>query len=103
MEVGILSSLVSVILSLGVVLVTYVKTWVKLDTSISNLTNVVDRLTGVVDNLTQRQAEAKEEQVKMSILIQHNKEELERLEEQIKDLKEEIDDVNKIMLQKEIA
>ena len=42
MEIGVISSFVSVFISLGIVLVTYVKTWVSLDSSIKNLSKVVN-------------------------------------------------------------
>ena len=55
MEIGVISSFVSVFISLGIVLVTYVKTWVSLDSSVQNLSKVVDRLTMLLDNMTEQQ------------------------------------------------
>lgn len=55
MEIGVISSFVSVFISLGIVLVTYVKTWVSLDSSIKNLSKVVDRLQILLDNMTEQQ------------------------------------------------
>lgn len=55
MEIGVISSFVSVFISLGIVLVTYVKTWVSLDSSIKNLSKVVERLQMLLDNMTDQQ------------------------------------------------
>ena len=55
MEIGMISSFVSVFISLGIVLVTYVKTWVSLDSSIKNLSKVVDRLQILLDSMTEQQ------------------------------------------------
>lgn len=55
MEIGVISSFVSVFISLGIVLVTYVKTWVSLDSSIKNLSKVVDRLQILLDSMTEQQ------------------------------------------------
>ena len=55
MEIGVISSFVSVFISLGIVLVTYVKTWVSLDSSIKNLSKAVDRLQILLDNMTEQQ------------------------------------------------
>ena len=52
MEIGVISSFVSVFISLGIVLVTYVKTWVSLDSSVQNLSKVVDRLTMLLLGIT---------------------------------------------------
>lgn len=55
MEIGVISSFVSVFISLGIVLVTYVKTWVSLDSSIKNLSKVVERLQMLLDNMSDQQ------------------------------------------------
>ena len=57
MEIGVVSSFVSVFISLGIVLVTYVKTWVSLDSSIKNLSKVVDRLQVLLDRMTEQQVQ----------------------------------------------
>ena len=57
MEIGVLSSFVSIVISLGIVLITYVKTWVSLDSSIKNLSKVVDRLQKVLDDMVGQQGE----------------------------------------------
>lgn len=55
MEIGVISSFLSIFISLGIVLVTYVKTWVSLDSSIKNLSKVVERLQMLLDNMTDQQ------------------------------------------------
>lgn len=55
MEFGVISSFLSIFISLGIVLVTYVKTWVSLDSSIKNLSKVVERLQMLLDNMTDQQ------------------------------------------------
>lgn len=68
MEIGVISSFVSVFISLGIVLVTYVKTWVSLDSSIKNLSKVVDRLQILLDNMTEQQI-----QVVQDVSVLHTK------------------------------
>lgn len=57
MEWGVVSSFLSVFISLGIVLVTYIKTWVRLESSVNNLSNVVDRLSELLDGVTSQQAQ----------------------------------------------
>lgn len=56
MEVGVISSFASVFLSLGIVLVTYIKTWVRLESSVQNLAKVVDRLSFLLDGVITQQS-----------------------------------------------
>lgn len=57
MEIGVISSFISVFISLGIVLVTYIKTWVRLESSVQNLAKVVDRLSLLLDGVTSQQAQ----------------------------------------------
>jgi len=79
MEIGVISSFVSVFISLGIVLVTYVKTWVSLDSSVQNLSKVVDRLTMLLDNMTEQQM-----QVVQDMGVLHT--EVKNLEERVRKL-----------------
>lgn len=57
MEMGVVSSFVSVFISLGIVLITYIKTWVRLESSVQTLSKVVDRLALLLDGVTSQQAQ----------------------------------------------
>lgn len=57
MEWGVISSFFSVFISLGIVLVTYIKTWVRLESSVQNLSSVVDRLAELLNGVTTQQAQ----------------------------------------------
>ena len=55
MEWSVIGTVVSIIMSVGVVLVTYGKQWSRFELSIQNLSSVVDRLNTVVDNMAREQ------------------------------------------------
>lgn len=80
MEWGIISAIVSVIMSIGIVLVTYGKTWAGLNVSINNLSSVVDRLTYLVDNMAQEQMQMVKEVSELKAEIRDINKRLERLE-----------------------
>lgn len=54
---GVISSFLSVFISLGIVLVTYIKTWVRLESSVQTLSKVVDRLALLLDGVTSQQSQ----------------------------------------------
>lgn len=54
---GVISSFLSVFISLGIVLVTYIKTWVRLESSVQTLSKVVDRLALLLDGVMSQQSQ----------------------------------------------
>lgn len=93
MELNIISPFISVVMSLGIVLVTYVKTWVRLDTSVQNLSNVVDKLGALLENITNRQTQIMKEQSVMNTEIKHIVDRIEKIEVDIEKIEEDIDKI----------
>ena len=55
LELSTIQSIISILTPVVIVLVTYIKTWAKLETTISNLGVVVDKLSLVISALKEEQ------------------------------------------------
>lgn len=83
LEWSVIGTVVSIIMSVGVVLVTYGKQWSRFELSIQNLSNVVDRLNSVVDNMAKEQLQMVREVTALKTELADINRRLEKLESKI--------------------